>query len=338
MRKSLWVAVVSLWAALAHAQSTTSTIQGQVRAETQAALPGVEITARHVESGLVRTAVTDARGHFTLAALPVGTYEVRATLERFRPLVRPGIPLAVGEPVVLSLTLVLGGAEDEVTVTRGDRGAAHALRRARLPRLRADDPRPAPERAQLHRPRVPAARRRRLPLSRGWLGGGPRPRGERQRPGPALERVPARRHAHERLHEQPGRERGGHDARHGDRARVPRGGERLRRRVRAQPGRADQRDHEVRHQRLPRLRLRVPPERRPRRAELLRPGAEARLPAQPVRVHARRPRAPRPHVLLRGLRGAAGAARPNDLDRRARRGGPQRRPARPRAEAPSSCR
>ena len=87
----------------------------------------------------------------------------------------------------------------------GDRGAAHALRRARLPRLRADDPRPSPERPQLHRPRLPAARRRRLPLPRGRLGGRPRPRGERQRPGPALERVPARRHADERLHEQPGR-------------------------------------------------------------------------------------------------------------------------------------
>jgi hypothetical protein len=124
MRNSLCVAVVSLWAALAQAQSTTSAILGQVRAETEAALSGVEITARHVESGLVRTAVTDARGHFTLAALPVGTYDVRATLDRFRPLVRPGIPLAVGEPAVLSLTLVLGGAEDEITVTQ-EIGALH---------------------------------------------------------------------------------------------------------------------------------------------------------------------------------------------------------------------
>jgi hypothetical protein len=118
MRKPLCVAVVSLLAAAAHAQSTTSTILGQVRAQTEAALPGAEVTARNVESGLVRVALTDATGHFTLAALPVGTYEVRATLERFRPLVRPGIRLAVGEPVVLSLTLVMGGAEDEITVTQ----------------------------------------------------------------------------------------------------------------------------------------------------------------------------------------------------------------------------
>ena len=66
----------------------------------------------------MRVATSDETGHFTLAALPVGTYEVHATLDRFRPLVRPGIRLVVGEPVVLNLTLVLGGAEDEITVTQ----------------------------------------------------------------------------------------------------------------------------------------------------------------------------------------------------------------------------
>jgi hypothetical protein len=117
-RKSIGVGLVWLCAGLAHAQSTTSTILGHVRAETQAALPGAEVTARHVESGLVRSTTADDTGHFTLAALPVGLYEVQATLDRFRPLARPGIRLVVGEPVVLNLTLVLGGAEDEVTVTQ----------------------------------------------------------------------------------------------------------------------------------------------------------------------------------------------------------------------------
>ncbi len=58
-RKSLGVGLVWLCAGLAHAQSTTSTILGHVRAETQAALPGAEISARHVESGLVRTTTSD---------------------------------------------------------------------------------------------------------------------------------------------------------------------------------------------------------------------------------------------------------------------------------------
>jgi hypothetical protein len=117
MRKVLALGLLLAAAGAAQAQSTTSGIAGQIRAESDVALPGVTVTARHLESGLLRTTVTDGTGHFKLAGLPVGAYEVRATLDRFRPVVRPGVILVVGEPVVLNLALTLGGAEDEVTVT-----------------------------------------------------------------------------------------------------------------------------------------------------------------------------------------------------------------------------
>jgi hypothetical protein len=117
MRKALVVTLLLAAAAEARAQSTTSGVVGDVRAESSAALPGVTVAARHLESGYVRTTVTDEAGRFKLAGLPVGAYEVRATLDRFRPAVRPDVVLVVGEPVVLHLTLALGGAEDEVTVT-----------------------------------------------------------------------------------------------------------------------------------------------------------------------------------------------------------------------------
>ena len=66
-------------------------------------------------------------------------------------------------------------------------------------------------------------------------------------------------------------------------------------------------------------RLRVPPQRRARRAQLLRRRREAGLPPQPVRRHARRPDRRGSRVLLRRLRGARRAAGPDRLDRRARR-------------------
>jgi hypothetical protein len=118
MKKALGVGPLILCVAgTAHAQSTTSTILGQVRAESAAALAGAEVTATHVETGLVRTTTSDGTGHYTLAALPLGTYDVRASLDRFRPAVRRGVALVVGEPVTLNLTLALGGAQDEITVT-----------------------------------------------------------------------------------------------------------------------------------------------------------------------------------------------------------------------------
>ena len=116
-RKVLSLVLLLVAVGVARAQSTASGIVGQVRAESDTPLPGVTVTATHLESGFVRTTVTDETGHYSLAGLPVGAYEVRATLDRFRPAVRPDVVLVVGEPLVLNLVLVLGAAGDEVTVT-----------------------------------------------------------------------------------------------------------------------------------------------------------------------------------------------------------------------------
>ena len=99
-----------------HAQLTTSPIVGEVRGPSGAMLPGATVSARHLESGLEREAVSGADGEFTLAALPLGTYEVRAALSGFRPVLQQGIHLEIGSTVVLRLILDVGAAEDEITV------------------------------------------------------------------------------------------------------------------------------------------------------------------------------------------------------------------------------
>ena len=70
--------------------------------------------------------------------------------------------------------------------------------------------------------------------------------------------------------------------------------------------------------------LRVPSQRRARRAQLFRRRRAARLPSQPVRRHGRRTDRARPRVLLPRLRGAARAARQDGQHGRARRQRPQR--------------
>ena len=116
MKKALVSALVCLAASVAHAQPTTSPIVGEVQGPNGALLPGVTVAARHLESGLVRETVTGSSGEFTLAALPLGRYEVRAALDGFRPVVQGGIHLEVGATVDLRLTLDMGAAEDEITV------------------------------------------------------------------------------------------------------------------------------------------------------------------------------------------------------------------------------
>jgi len=79
-------------------------------------LPGVQLTARHTESGRTRNAVSGDTGHFRFPALPVGAYEVRAELAGFRPVVQTGIQVVVGETADIPLTLQVGGGDQEVTV------------------------------------------------------------------------------------------------------------------------------------------------------------------------------------------------------------------------------
>jgi hypothetical protein len=117
MRKLIGLGVLAFAPCVAWSQSTTSPIVGEVKGPGGNPLPGVTVTARHLDSGLVRETVAGADGAFTLAALPLGIYEVRAALDGFRPVVQSGIHLELGATVELRLTLDVGAAEDEITVT-----------------------------------------------------------------------------------------------------------------------------------------------------------------------------------------------------------------------------
>ena len=219
-------------------------------------------------------------------------------------------------------------ARDRGCRRRHDAPRQHVHVGAQLPRRHGSDRAASAQRPQLHRPRAAAARRQRVSAPRRRIGRRARARHERQRAGPAVEYLPARRHAAERFHEWAGRERRRHRARHGHDPRVPRRGQRLQRGVRPELGRADQRAHQVRRQHVLGERLRVSPQRRARLQQLLRRRREAGFPAEPVRRHARRTDRQGSRVLLRRLRGARRAARQERLDRRARRQRAPRDPAR----------
>ena len=230
----------------------------------------------------------------------------------------------------LSLPLVMevGGLEQAVTVSGGASSVNTAHLGTELPRRRAGDRDAAAERPQLHRPRAAAAGRAAVSVARRRVGRRARSRHEHQRAGLSVERLPAGRHAPERLHQRAGRQRRRHDARHGRDPRVPRRVQRLQRGVRPQLRRADQRPDQVGHEHAARQRVRVPPQRRARRAQLLRRRRQARLHAQPVRRLARRPAAGRSPVLLRRLRRAARAPRQDHHQLRPRRRRAPRHPAR----------
>ncbi len=82
-----------------------------------ALVPGVSITIKHTESGLTRSVVSSERGAYSVPLLPVGAYEISTTMPGFKQQVRSGVNLVVGQEAVVDLTLEVGGATEQVTVT-----------------------------------------------------------------------------------------------------------------------------------------------------------------------------------------------------------------------------
>ena len=109
------LAAIILMAAPVFGQ-TAATVTGTVTDTSGATLPGANLTLQHLATGLVRTLVTGADGRFVFAGIPVGEYSLRAELMGFRPLVRQGLVVTVGQTVSLSLEMAVGAIEQAITV------------------------------------------------------------------------------------------------------------------------------------------------------------------------------------------------------------------------------
>jgi Carboxypeptidase regulatory-like domain/TonB dependent receptor-like, beta-barrel len=119
---SLGLAILS-WAFSAGAQ-TSGTLTGRVVDGSGAVLPGVAISARQAARGVERSTITDGAGRFVLAALPAGAYDVRAELAGFKPVIRQGVTVTVGESQVVEFSLDVGGVTEAVTVAAAVSGVS----------------------------------------------------------------------------------------------------------------------------------------------------------------------------------------------------------------------
>ena len=113
------VVLIALPTCLVFAQtsSATATILGVVKDTSGALIPGVSITVKHTETGQTRTAISSESGDYNVPLLPVGAYELTTVMPGFKQDVRRGINLVVGQQAVINLTLEVGAAAEQVTVT-----------------------------------------------------------------------------------------------------------------------------------------------------------------------------------------------------------------------------
>jgi len=108
--------LLSLMASSALAQST-ATLQGSVTDAQGAALAGVKIVVHNEATGTERTTQTDVAGQYLVAALPVGSYRVEASLLGFQTRVIRPLRLEVAQTLNQNFQLGLGSVSEEVTVT-----------------------------------------------------------------------------------------------------------------------------------------------------------------------------------------------------------------------------
>ena len=102
-------------AAPAAAQETV--IAGTVADETGGVLPGVTVTALHVDSGNTFLGVSDGTGGYRIGALRTGMYNVSAELTGFATQLQESVEMLVGQTVVIDFTMTISTLEETVTVT-----------------------------------------------------------------------------------------------------------------------------------------------------------------------------------------------------------------------------
>jgi hypothetical protein len=101
----------------AAAQVTTATIVGAISDPSGATLPGAEVTARNVDTGLTRTVISGEDGAYRVEFLPVGAYVLEITANGLQKTIRGGIVLHVNDTVRVDVTLTVGKVSETVTVT-----------------------------------------------------------------------------------------------------------------------------------------------------------------------------------------------------------------------------
>src|SRR5262245_59176700 len=100
----------------AFAQTTNATLGGTVSDASGALIPGVTVTAKNTQTGIVSTGITNETGAYNFASLQTGTYKVTAELVGFQTQTYNDVSLGVGQQVRLNFTLQVGTQAQSVEV------------------------------------------------------------------------------------------------------------------------------------------------------------------------------------------------------------------------------
>lgn len=113
-----WVCVVALCAlALVRLGAQTgASVIGTVTDTEGGVLPGVTLTLRNIDTGVVRTMVTDADGVYRFSGLAPGRYDLKSELAGFAPIDIKDTTLTIGLEVKRDIKMSVEALQETVTV------------------------------------------------------------------------------------------------------------------------------------------------------------------------------------------------------------------------------
>src|ERR1700722_15203804 len=116
--KTLTLFLVALLTTLNVAgQQITGSIRGTVSDPSGAIVQAATVTAKQIETGLTRAAITDRQGEYVLVELPIGHYQLETQAKGFQTYLQQGISLDVNQTATVGIHLKLGSETEQVEVS-----------------------------------------------------------------------------------------------------------------------------------------------------------------------------------------------------------------------------
>jgi hypothetical protein len=105
------------WASPVRGQGAGASVEGIVRDQQGAVLPGASVTLRNEDTGVTRTTTTEADGHYRFLALAPGRYRLKAELSGFAAGEIGDITLTIGRSLQQDVAMGIEAVQESVTVS-----------------------------------------------------------------------------------------------------------------------------------------------------------------------------------------------------------------------------
>ena len=117
MKLARTAACLLLSTSVMFAQGALGTITGTVSDPSGAVVGNAAIEVKNVATGQVFKTVSTTTGNYTVAALPIGAYDLTASVRGFKTYNRSGLNLAAAQIMRIDIPLEVGSQTESVTVT-----------------------------------------------------------------------------------------------------------------------------------------------------------------------------------------------------------------------------